>query len=230
MDKLIKEFGSNQNEISSVTLFDATTGMIFALVLGIVLAIFYLKTHTGYSYSRNYVFSLVLLSLTVSLIMIIIGSNIARAFALVGAMSIVRFRNPIKETRDLVYIFMSIAIGMVCGTGFYFYAIIFLFLIGIVEIIFKYTFFGSFQKNNFILSLTLNDDKFNDLISIVKNKFKSYSIISKEFIGVNNEKVILIINLSLKKNQSLENIHKDEDLRGIVNKIDILSGEENIEN
>ena len=71
MDELIKEFGYNQNAISSVTLADATMGMIFALVLGIVLAIFYLKTHTGYSYSRNYVFSLVLLSLTVSLIMII---------------------------------------------------------------------------------------------------------------------------------------------------------------
>ena len=69
---------------------------------------------------------------------VIIGSNIARAFALVGAMSIVRFRNPIKETRDLVYIFMSIAIGMVCGTGFYYFAILFLFIVVLLEIIFKY--------------------------------------------------------------------------------------------
>ena len=65
--------------------------------------------------------------------MIIIGSNIARAFALVGAMSIVRFRNPVKDSRDLVFVFMAIAIGMACGTQFYSFAIIFtLFVSGIV--------------------------------------------------------------------------------------------------
>ena len=63
---------------------------------------------------------------SLSLIMIIIGSNIARAFALVGAMSIVRFRNPIKETMDLVYIFSAIAIGMAIGTGFLYLAVTYL--------------------------------------------------------------------------------------------------------
>ena len=160
----------------------------------------------------------------------VIGSNIARAFALVGAMSIVRFRNPIKETRDLVYIFMSIAIGMVCGTGFYSFAILFLFLVGLVEIIFKYSFFGNLQKNNYILSFSLHSDKFDDFILVIKNKFKNYSIISKEFSGINNETILIIINLTLKKNQLPEDIHKQEEFKNIVNKIDILSSEENIEN
>ena len=73
--------------------------------------------------------------------MIIIGSNIARAFALIGAMSIVRFRNPVKETRDLVYIFATIAISMSAGTGFYSTTIIFAILFTIVSIIFKKYFF-----------------------------------------------------------------------------------------
>ena len=60
------------------------------------------------------------------LIMIIICSNIAHAFALVSAMSIVRFRNPIKETTDLIYIFSAIAIGMAVGTGFLYLAIAYL--------------------------------------------------------------------------------------------------------
>lgn len=230
MDSIIKELGSNANTISSVTLVDASVGMLSALFLSFILAFIYLKTHTGYSYSRNYIFSLILLSLTISLIMIIIGSNIARAFALVGAMSIVRFRNPIKETRDLVYIFMSIAIGMVCGTGFYSFAILFLFLVGLVEIIFKYSFFGNLQKNNYILSFSLPSDKFDDFILVIKNKFKNYSIISKEFLGTNNETILIIINLTLKKNQLPEDIHKQEDFKNIVSKIDILSSEENIEN
>ena len=54
--------------------------------------------------------------------MVIIGSEIARAFALVGAMSIIRFRNPVKDPRDVAFLFVTIAIGMACGVGFYMYA------------------------------------------------------------------------------------------------------------
>jgi hypothetical protein len=55
---------------------------------------------------------------------LVIGSNIARAFTLVGALSIVRFRNAVKETRDVGYIFFAMAIGMACGTRFYLLAVI----------------------------------------------------------------------------------------------------------
>ena len=56
--------------------------------------------------------------------MLIIGSNIARAFSLVGALSIIRFRNAVKDPRDVAYIFLSMGIGMACGTGFYTVAIV----------------------------------------------------------------------------------------------------------
>lgn len=79
--------------------------------------------------------SLILVSVIISLIMIIIGSNIARAFALVGAMSIVRFRNPIKETRDLIFLFASISVGMAAGTGFYMAATLFSILFYLTNII-----------------------------------------------------------------------------------------------
>ena len=59
----------------------------------------------------------------VSLIMLIIGSNVARAFALVGALSIIRFRNAMKETRDVGFIFLVMAMGMAVGTRFYLLAI-----------------------------------------------------------------------------------------------------------
>jgi uncharacterized membrane protein YhiD involved in acid resistance len=65
------------------------------------------------------------MGVTVSVIMLIIGSNIARAFTLVGALSIVRFRNPVKDSRDVAFIFVTMAIGMAVGTGFYVMAVIF---------------------------------------------------------------------------------------------------------
>lgn len=98
-------------------------GLSFALCL--VLAYFYRVSHRGLSYSVSFVHAMVLLGVTVSMIMLIIGSNIARAFTLVGALSIIRFRNPVKDSRDVAFIFMAMAIGMSVGTGFYVAAIVF---------------------------------------------------------------------------------------------------------
>jgi uncharacterized membrane protein YhiD involved in acid resistance len=95
----------------------------FALCL--LLAYFYRQSHRGLSYSVSFVHAMVILGVTVALIMLIIGSNIARAFTLVGALSIIRFRNPIKDSRDVAFIFVSMAIGMSVGTGFYLTAVIF---------------------------------------------------------------------------------------------------------
>ena len=95
----------------------------FALCL--LLAYFYRQSHRGLSYSVSFVHAMVILGVTVAVIMLIIGSNIARAFTLVGALSIIRFRNPIKDSRDVAFIFVSMAIGMSVGTGFYLTAVIF---------------------------------------------------------------------------------------------------------
>ena len=119
MDELIKEMERFGDMSSSFTLLDVA--MVFTLSFLLCLAIgwVYRATHRGVSYSQTYVQTLVLLGTVVALIMLIIGSNIARAFTLVGALSIIRFRNAIKETRDVGFVFAVMAIGMACGTRFY---------------------------------------------------------------------------------------------------------------
>jgi hypothetical protein len=88
-----------------------------ALICGLLLSIIYRATYRGPSYSVTFVNSLVLLTIISSIVIMVIGNNIARAFGLVGAMSIIRFRTAIRDTMDLVYIFLSLAIGMACGVG-----------------------------------------------------------------------------------------------------------------
>jgi hypothetical protein len=66
----------------------------------------------------------VLNGMVVAMVMMIVGSNIARAFSLVGALSIIRFRNAVKETRDVGFIFFTMAIGMAIGTKFYLLAVV----------------------------------------------------------------------------------------------------------
>ena len=81
-------------------------------------------THRGTSYTQSFVFTLVLNGMVVALVMLIVGLNIARAFSLVGALSIIRFRNAVKETHDVGFIFFTMAIGMAVGTQFYTLAIV----------------------------------------------------------------------------------------------------------
>ena len=83
------------------------------------------------------------MAMVVGIIMLIIGSNIARAFTLVGALSIVRFRNAIKETRDVGFIFFAMAIGMACGTRFYSLAVISTLVIcALIWVMVRYDFFA----------------------------------------------------------------------------------------
>jgi uncharacterized membrane protein YhiD involved in acid resistance len=123
MDELLKQLERSGQLTSSLTFFDVASALGLSFVLSLVIGWVYRATHKGISYSQQYVHTLVLMGTVVSLIMLIIGSNVARAFALVGALSIIRFRNAMKETRDVGFIFLVMAVGMAVGTRFYVLAI-----------------------------------------------------------------------------------------------------------
>jgi len=112
------------------TLQDLMLTLVLSFVLSVGIGYVYRATYRGTAYTQSYVQTLVLMAMVVGLIMLIIGSNIARAFTLVGALSVVRFRNAIKDTRDVGFIFFAMAIGMACGTRFYLLAIVGTVMIG----------------------------------------------------------------------------------------------------
>jgi uncharacterized membrane protein YhiD involved in acid resistance len=103
---------------------DIAIALALSFVLSSAIGWVYRATHRNVSYSQSYVQTLVLLGMIISLIMLVVGSNIARAFALVGALSVIRFRNAIKETRDVGFIFLVMGVGMACGTRFYTLAVV----------------------------------------------------------------------------------------------------------
>ena len=114
----------------------AVIDVVLCLVLSFALSAFigwiYQTTHRGTSYTQSFVVTLVMNGMVVALVMMVVGSNIARAFSLVGALSIIRFRNAVKETRDVGFIFFTMAIGMAVGTKFYLLAVIAALVISLV--------------------------------------------------------------------------------------------------
>ncbi len=104
---------------SEFTVMEVVLVLALSFVLSAFIGWIYQITHRGASYTQSFVFTLVLNGMVVALVMMIVGSSIARAFSLVGALSIIRFRNAVKETRDVGFIFFTMAVGMAVGTKFF---------------------------------------------------------------------------------------------------------------
>lgn len=93
--------------------------IVSAAILSIVIYVSYWYTHTGTAYSKKFNVSLMTLTILTASVMTVIGNNIALSLGMVGALSIVRFRTAIKDSRDTVYIFWTIIVGICCGVGDY---------------------------------------------------------------------------------------------------------------
>ena len=114
MDPFLQMLGSGSGGPQSVT--SIVLALLLAFVLGQLLAWVYAWTHAGLSYARSFTQSLVLMTMVVCLIMLVIGNSIVTAFGLLGALALIRFRNVLKDTRDTVFVFMALVIGMAVGT------------------------------------------------------------------------------------------------------------------
>ncbi len=127
--------------------------LLLAFLCGQLLAWVYMYTHSGLSYSRTYVASLILIPITVALVMMVLDNNLVTAFSLMAVFAIVRFRNIVRDTLDTVYILSLIVIGMACGTQKFSTAVIGTAVAASVLLYVWYTSFGSRQRYDLILNL-----------------------------------------------------------------------------
>lgn len=116
MDDLVRilEGGASQPSQDPVAIF-----LTLALTLGLALVIgtTYQRTHSGGLYTQGFVQTLVLVSMVASLVLQIVSENVAAAFAIFGAFSIIRYRSNVPETRDVGFIFFVMAVGLATGAG-----------------------------------------------------------------------------------------------------------------
>lgn len=104
---------------STLTWEQIAANIIVSGILGFLIFVSYMISHRGTIYSKKFNVSLVVLTVLTSMVMTVIGNNVALSLGMVGALSIVRFRTAIKDSRDTVYIFWTIIVGICCGVGDY---------------------------------------------------------------------------------------------------------------
>ena len=147
---------------------DIAIALTLSFILSAMIGWVYRFTHRNISYSQSYVQTLVILGMLIALIMLVVGSNIARAFALVGALSVVRFRNAIKETRDVGFIFLVMGVGMAAGTRFYTLAIVAAVAIClIIVVMYRFNWFASSVQRQVVKVQIPPDGNYTDNIQDV---------------------------------------------------------------
>jgi len=113
-------FNMLNNSTGTLSVEEILSNFLAALVFGSVIYLSYRFSHAGAVYSPRFNASLLMMTLVTTLVMNIIGNNIALSLGMVGALSIIRFRTAIKDSRDATYIFWCIAVGICCGVSEYF--------------------------------------------------------------------------------------------------------------
>ena len=117
-------YNSLSNATNGLTITDVIVNFLAAAVIACLIYISYRISHSGPVYSERFNVSIVMLTLVTTLVMNVIGNNIALSLGMVGALSLVRFRTAIKDPRDTAYIFWGIAVGICCGVSDYLIAAI----------------------------------------------------------------------------------------------------------
>ena len=155
----------------SLVFWQAVIASVLALLLGLIIGFTYKHTHRGTSYSQNFPQVIIVMAIVVSLIMIVIGSNIARAFSLVGALSIIRYRTAVKDARDTMFVFFAMLIGMSCGVGLRAIAVFSTFFICAVIYLMRRFEIGSISNRYAMLKVALpTGQNYEDTIAPYLNK------------------------------------------------------------
>src|SRR5215813_9796354 len=127
--------------------------LLLAFACGHVIAWMYMFTHTGLSYSRSYVNTLILMPVIVALVMLILANNLVLAFGLMAIFAMVRFRSILRDTLDTTYVLAVIAIGLACGTLKFTSAVIGCLATCAIMLYFWATAFGTRYRYNLIVNI-----------------------------------------------------------------------------
>jgi len=191
--------------LTSLEFDEVVFNLIMALLCGLMISFIYRWSSESDNYSPSFVQSLVLLSMITALVIMVIGNNLARAFGLVGAMSIIRFRTAVKSTQDIVFIFFALAVGMAAGVGIRVGAFFATLFIGGTIFLLSRTHYAVPQKKDFLLQFQSDlQDEEQPFLPIFKKYCKSYNLVNMQTLDVEDKFDLSYFVVLKKKDASAE--------------------------
>ena len=179
------------------TIISSTTGESFTLanallvigssiILGLLISLAYMYTHKKEGYTPGFTITLIMLPVIISIIILLVGNNVARAFSLAGAFSIIRFRSAPGDPKDISYIFFTLAVGLACGMGYIGYGVIVTVILCIIMIVLDKIKFAVPKTKNMRLKILVPEDLnyegvFDKILDSYSTNWATESVKTKDF-------------------------------------------------
>jgi len=193
--------------------------IIFSLILQLIIVWTYKKTHKGLSYSPSFIFTLVIVGVLGTVLMMVVQNNLVGAFALLGAFSLIRFRTILKETRDIAFVFFVLVIGVSVGTNHYSLALIAtISIVLIVLLLYRFNVGSMSGGLAYILTFTAkNDLDIGNIKEVLGRMSKSFELMQVRSYGLDTDSYVFSLELkdsidsvfvikTLKENQSIADV------------------------
>ena len=209
-DVFKSRFMESVTEFSAV---DTLLGMVFALVIGLFIFMVYKKTFNGVMYSSGFALTLVGLSLVTTLVIMAVTSNVVLSLGMVGALSIVRFRAAIKEPIEIVYLFWSIASGIVIGAGMIPLAVIGSAMIGVILLVFANR---KMHESPYILILNCDDEKSEEEVLHMTQKAVKRFLVKSKTVNAGGIELTAEIRLKDAATSFVNRFHAIEGVRNVT--------------
>jgi len=219
-------FNLTPTEISSSII---VLNIVVSLLLQLIIIFVYKKTHHGLSYSSSLIFTMVMIGVLGTVIMMVVQNNLIGAFTLLGAFSLIRFRTILKETRDIAFVFFALVIGIAVGTSNYSIAFISTILLSIIIISFNYFNIGKINSGRgLILTFNVKDNlDINSVKSILLKYTKIFELLQVRTSGVGIDNYVFSFELKSKL-ESADVLRELKNNPSIFD-IEIITGEHSVE-
>lgn len=168
---MIESLFATTTTSTELTLSYALLTLVISIALGALISFTYMKTQIGYT--QNFALTMIVLPVIVAIIILLIGSNIARAFSLAGAFSIIRFRSAPGDPKDIAFVLFTMAAGLACGVGAFGYAVLFTVVLCLLMFFLKAIKFGTKKATQKLLKITIPENlSYEEAFDEVFKQFK----------------------------------------------------------
>jgi len=221
-------------EIIDLLLLDSSVlirfifSMILAILLGLGIAFVYKLTHKGLNYESSFLTTLALLAPIVTLVMLFIQGNLVLSLGLVGSLSIIRFRTPIKDARDMVFLFWTIATGLGIGTYNWSLTIIATVILAVLMLVFYKLRYGRKVHNEYILMISGTGDFDQNLINNLNTEGIVKSFLRSREIQDNNFELVYELTFNEKELAKVNALVDEINKMAVVEKVSLLSPQLNL--
>ena len=206
---------------TTITFGTTVAVVLSAMAIGLFISLVYMATHKKEPYTAGFVVALIMLPAIIAMIILLVGNNVARAFSLAGAFSLIRFRSAPGNSKDIAYVFFTLGVGLACGMGYIAYAVLFALMMCAAMAVLTLVQFGAKSSSSMLLKVTVPeslqyDGMFEPLLAEYTTSHKLVRVKTVEFGSLFELTFEIMMKDALLSKQLIDNVRTQNGNLGVT--------------